>query len=265
MRTREALKETIHRGIRRFGFDVVSVKNLDAALDKRKQERKQRHLAEIARIRATHDSSHDRLGTSATRHGVGEVVWVKAEELEGTACALLQAAHTILDIGCAFHPQRYVDANVHICCEPCKEYMDRLVVETVAAGKYVYLDCDIENAARIFPAFSVDSVFLVDVIEHVEREAALKCLDRLKRISRQQIVLFTPVGYMDQEPLEDNLDAWGMGGAEWQRHKSGWTPEDFPVTDGWQVVACREYHTVDAYGRKLDTPIGAMWAIWNRQ
>jgi hypothetical protein len=53
-----------------------------------------------------------------------------------------------------------------------------------------------------------------------------------------------------------------MNGGHWQDHRSGWEPADFPSGEGWEIVACRDFHQRDAYGDKLSQPIGAMWAIW---
>ena len=68
---------------------------------------------------------------------------------------------------------------------------------------------------------------------------------------------------MPQEPNADGLDQWGMSGAEWQKHRSGWFPNDFPLENGWTVIASKVFHVEHAYRRELKTPFGAMWCIWN--
>ena len=122
--------------------------------------------------------------------------------------------------------------------------MDRLIVETADDDQFVYLQHNIEEGCAAFPHRSVDSAYMCDVIEHIDRDIAEKCLEQLMRIVKQQIILFTPLGYMAQDPDEANAntDPWGMGGMEWQKHRSGWTPDDFPSQDGWTVVACRDFH-----------------------
>ena len=104
------------------------------------------------------------------------------------------------------------------------------------------------------------------LIEHIDRTVAEDCLKGLKKIARKQIVSFTPIGFMPQDPNEatSETDQWGMKGVEWQKHLSGWVPEDFPAADGWSVIASKNFHQVDGYDRPLDKPFGAMWAIWNR-
>ena len=127
------------------------------------------------------------------------------------------------------------------------------------------LSCDLQKAVTIFPTDSVDSVFLVDVIEHIKKEEALICLHRIVSIAKSQVVLFTPIGFMPQESLPGGLDQWGMGGGAYQEHKSTWHPEDFPAEDGWQIIACKDYHKLDAYGEQFARPFGAMWAIMNKK
>ena len=249
------VKAIIHRALRLLGIDVVSSRNLEAELSKREQQRQRERLQKIRDLR----NQQKILGVSE----VGAVVWVSREELFSQAAVHIKNADVVLDVGCAFRPQHLVEARIHICCEPFQEYMDRLLVETVGEAKYVYLNADLTVASQLLPDASVDSVFMTDVIEHIDRNVGLQGLERLKKIARNQIVLFTPLGFMDQNPGDDGVDPWGMGGMEFQKHRSGWTPDDFPASAGWTVIACKDFHQVDGYERKIDEPFGAFWAIWN--
>jgi hypothetical protein len=253
-------KRAMHKGFRLFGFDVVQIQNLDAALKSRERERDEQHRQAIRELRKKH---HNAGGSDAAP--VAGPRWVAAVDLWDVGCSLIDTdVQTLLDIGCAFRPQDFVDAKIHICCEPHEEYMDRLIVETAGQAKYVYLRSDLEESSKLFPPSSVDSVFLIDVIEHVDREKGLASVERLKRVARKQIALFTPIGFMPQESHADGVDPWGMGGSDWQRHRSGCLPDEFPASGGWKVIACNDFHKLDGYGRPLDKPFGAMWAIWNR-
>ncbi|HWP41979.1 MAG TPA: class I SAM-dependent methyltransferase, partial [Blastocatellia bacterium] len=104
------------------------------------------------------------------------------------------------------------------------------------------------------------TVFLLDVIEHLEKEESLKLLRATEQIARQQVIIFTPLGFLPQEH-PDGKDHWGMEGGSWQTHKSGWLPEDFD--DSWDIYAARAYHTHDNLGSEFEKPYGAMWAIKN--
>jgi len=190
------------------------------------------------------------------------VSWVTAEDLVPAACARLLDAHTILDIGCGIHPQQLVRAAIHICCEPCWEYLHRVMVESAGDPRYVSVNAGIDEATAIFPPQSVDTVFLLDVIEHLDRPAGVAALARLGEIARRQLIVSTPLGFMPQHYEAGQADPWGMQGGAWQEHRSAWIPEDFPAVEGWEVVACRDFHRNDANGDPLPEPCGALWAVW---
>jgi hypothetical protein len=43
-----------------------------------------------------------------------------------------------------------------------------------------------------------------------------------------RIIVYTPNGF-----LEQTEDCWGLGQHDWQKHRSGWTPDDFA---GWKII-----------------------------
>jgi hypothetical protein len=189
------------------------------------------------------------------------VHWYEKEELIDAAIATVQPVEVVLDIGCGIMPQNYIKPLTHICCEPFIEYVSHLQQKLAALEQrdrtYVVLNMGWNDAVRYFPPKSVDTVFLVDVVEHLEKEEGCKLLALTEAIARKQVVIFTPLGFMPQH--HDGKDAWGLNGADWQEHKSGWLPEDFG--DGWQVFAAKKFHVVDSLSRPLETPYGALWAI----
>jgi hypothetical protein len=188
------------------------------------------------------------------------VHWLEKETFFETALKRLVPAEVILDIGCGIRPQPYVRPLVHICCEPFGQYLSRLdeTLRDEHDRSYVLMKASWEEAVRMFPPKSVDTVFLVDVVEHVEKEEAVALLRETAKIARRQVAVFTPLGFYPQE-FTGGPDAWGLDGGTWQEHRSGWGPEDF---DGsWEVYATREFHTTDPQGNPLEKPFGAMWAL----
>lgn len=249
------LKSLLQKSFKSLGFDLVSIANLEQEIQRRERVRQKESLMEFRRLRELPKKNGGNANIST--------LWVSREEMLSAAVELMRQADVILDIGCAFRPQQYIEARTHICCEPYSEYMDRLQLETSGDGKYIYLNTDFVGATNLFPEKSVDSIFMVDVIEHIDREIGQAGIERLKKIARTQVIISTPLGYMDQEPCQDGIDPWGMGGVEWQKHRSGWLNTDFPITDGWTTVGCRDFHLVDGYGEPLEKTVGAFWAIWN--
>lgn len=188
------------------------------------------------------------------------VTWLESAQLFPTAIRRLEHTSVVLDIGCGIQPQRYVLPQVHICCEPFSQYIEVLQekIRHENDRTYVVLNSTWSDAVNLFPAKSVDTVFLNDVIEHLEKDEALALLAATERIARRQMAVFTPLGFMPQQH-PDGKDAWGLDGGSWQEHKSGWQPEDFDAS--WDIYASKVFHLTDSMGTVLDQPFGALWAI----
>lgn len=71
---------------------------------------------------------------------------------------------------------------------------------------------------------SYDIVSCIDGIEHLKKEDGIKLLTEAKRVAKKKVFIFTPEGYVKNEPKQ----AWGIdGGDHYQVHLSGWVPEEF--------------------------------------
>src|SRR4029078_10523678 len=109
--------------------------------------------------------------------------------------------------------------------------------ERAGDPRYVLLNATWDQAIGMFPDKSVDSVFALDFIEHLDKQDGLRMLREAERVARQQIVVFTPHGFFPQSYDDPGKpDRWGMDGGYWQTHRSGWAPDDFG--DGWDIVIC---------------------------
>jgi len=192
---------------------------------------------------------------------MSRVVWCAATDLGRRVRRIVEPPDIVLDIGCGIRPQTVCRPLVHVCCEPCAEYIETLRRDTVERSDrhWLLLNATWAEAVRLVPAKTVDTVFLLDVIEHLEKEEGRRLLKATQDLARRQIVVFTPLGFMPQHH-EDGRDAWGLGGGVWQEHKSGGLPEDFG--DGWEVLAAEQFFVADNMGRPLEKPFGALWAVW---
>ena len=191
------------------------------------------------------------------------ITWVKKNDLMAAAMRAMQPTEVVMDIGCGIVPQNFIHPQVHICCEPYLEYVEHLREKISAIHQrdcsYVLLNMGWGEAVRYFPEKSVDTVFLVDVIEHLEEEEGRALLALTEKMARRQVVIFTPLGFMPQHHA-DGKDGWGLSGGEWQEHKSGWMPEDF-IGDEWEFFVAPGFHTLDSLGLPIANPFGAFWAI----
>lgn len=144
---------------------------------------------------------------------------------------------TVLDIGPGLRPQSLVDCrNRQISVEPHWEYADVLEAD----GREVIRD-SAPHALQLIKA--VDTVTMLDVIEHMEKADGLETILRAIHLAKRQVIVFTPMGFLEQSGGED-ADAWGMQGQFWQKHRSGWTPDEFP---GWIILS----------------DVNAFFAIWS--
>lgn len=190
--------------------------------------------------------------------------WFNKDDLIKIIPGKIIKTKIVLDIGCGIMPQKYVTPKTHICCDPYLEYLN--VLKKTNGNKtdtsFIYIHSDWETVLKILPEKSIDTIFLLDIIEHVEKQEALKLLKLSEKIARVQIVVFTTLGFIKQEHI-DGKDAWGLSGGKFQKHKSGWYPEDFG--EGWETYSSKNYHFENNLGIKYKKPHGAIWAIRNFQ
>ncbi len=197
------------------------------------------------------------------------IMYTNREEFLEKAFSNLKSSDVLLDIGCGIVPHAYVHHNVYIACEPFVDYVNVLNKNINELNGAVYLDScmlvvneDWRSYLDKYEQYSVDTVYLIDVIEHLTKEEGEELLRRTERIAQKQIVIFTPLEYIEQKRLPGNKDAWGLDGAVWQEHKSVWTPDDFKG-DEWNFVVCEGYHQTNNIGETLEKPVGAFWAFKN--
>ncbi len=151
------------------------------------------------------------------------------------------AVESVLDVGPCISPMQWFLAREHVCIEPHDPHVSALRAAGYVVWRGTAQDLMPEIGCRRF-----DSVFLLDVIEHMERADAVQVLAQAQRIARSQVVVFTPNGFMEQDS-----DNFGLGADHWQTHRSGWTPEDFP---GWRIT----HGIPNAFG------MPNFYAVWDR-
>ncbi len=140
----------------------------------------------------------------------GQIIQVLQEQLKDCKSVLELGAGHFEMIGALKAPVR-VGVEIH---EP---YIKRRICDSsVVAVRY-----DATKVADLFTRDSFDGVMLVDFIEHLTKPVALKLLEDVERIARKNIFVHCPAGNHPQEG-----DAFGMGGEEFQLHRSSWEPEE---------------------------------------
>lgn len=86
---------------------------------------------------------------------------------------------------------------------------------------------DLNNLPLPFSNNSFDSVLCLDVIEHLDKDAGLKLVQELKRITKRYIVVLTPLFWTENTESYNNPNSPYYQNP-FDLHKSLWTLEDFP-------------------------------------
>ncbi len=166
----------------------------------------------------------------------GQTLHCSHDALHRVAASLLKPVDVCLDIGPGVRPQRMLDCSVHVLVEPHRPYAEKLVASY--PDKVVYCVDGLEYFKGALDK-STDTVFMLDVIEHLEKEDGQQLLDQALRVARKQVVIFTPLGFMPQHYTE-SVSWEGVSHSELQNHRSGWEPHEF---DNAIHVVCDNYHS----------------------
>jgi hypothetical protein len=172
---------------------------------------------------------------------------------------LLHGSKTLLDVGCGpmtFLRELPVQTRVGVDAHrPYLEHADR--------DGIVPVNLDARELRSVFVDRSFDAVTLIDVIEHFEEADALEVLRQIESIARRVCILFTPRGEFPQEAF----DAYGLGGEQYQQHRSVWDERSLGA-HGYRCVVLMGFHGpwnesfVEAFGPDAE-PRDALLA-WKR-
>lgn len=145
---------------------------------------------------------------------------------------------SLLDIGAGIRPfvwkrWDYIElySQPHVCVEPHGEYCDELLT---MPDNLVVIQAKLQDVPALFRPRSFDHIVITDVIEHIDKDVVLPLIEPICNLARIGVHIMTPIGFAEQSGYRgDGKDPWGLNGQAWQKHVSGWTPDDFP---GWHCV-----------------------------
>ena len=128
---------------------------------------------------------------------------------------------TVLDLGCGIMmPTDDLRCKNITGCDLFERYLDHI------KDKFNTIKLGLDETDR-FMDNSYDIVICLDVVEHLERELALKVLDEVKRICRKKAIIFTPKLFDKNEQPKDG--AWGLGENHLQNHLCQVTANDLNI------------------------------------
>ena len=170
---------------------------------------------------------------------------------------LLIDSHSVLDVGCGVGTTlREFRCPIKIGVDAHRPYLEKAKY----GEPFILLNVSAEHLSEIFLQKSLDSVTLIDVIEHLEKEVGFEVLRQAEKIASKKVILFTPRGFFQQK----EFDHYGLGGESFQRHRSGWEVEDF-LKLGYNILIFSKFHDqknlafLEVYGKDAE-PIDALLA-----
>jgi hypothetical protein len=165
--------------------------------------------------------------------------WILRVERE-----VVGTCESLLDVGCGPHSPiaRFSERIPHVVgldiFEPSIERSRALGIHND------YIIGNVLDITSLVPQKSFDAVVALDLIEHLTKEDGYRLIDGMESVARRKVVIFTPNGFLPQEPYDGNI---------YQRHISGWSAAEMEE---------RGYHVYGIQGWK---PLrGELAAIRNR-
>ena len=178
---------------------------------------------------------HDKLSTSVSEGRVAD--WIEKHS-RGYDC--------LVDLGAGlFNMTEHSRAKRTIGVEVFEEY-----ISNTTHGENIEKVCGDILDVEDFELPEYDIAMMIDVIEHIEKPAAIELLGKLKRMDHvEKIIIFTPDGNYEQD-----FDDWGYGNDKYQTHRSAWSASDFENL-GFTVATNPSFHWEG---------MGALFADWVR-
>ena len=148
----------------------------------------------------------------------------------------LSAYDSVLDIGCSSGwLLKRVDTKRRIGIDICeKAIRDARASDPLAE----WIIGDLRNITDLVAPGSVECVVGMDIIEHFEKDDAIKLLKDIDSIATSAIFLFVPVGYHEQTKDDKNY-----GNDYWETHRSIWYPQEL-ANHGYEVWVYPDWHAM---------------------
>ncbi|MFN3561360.1 MAG: class I SAM-dependent methyltransferase [Chloroherpetonaceae bacterium] len=139
---------------------------------------------------------------------------------------VLSAGDSLLDVGCgANSPIRTFSKKIKYAVG-VDGFLPSIEKSRANQIHHDYKQANLLEIDTIFEPKSFDVVLASDVVEHFEKEDGLKLIEKMEKIARKKVIVFTPNGFQPQGEFDNNI---------YQRHRSGWTVEEMESL-GFKVV-----------------------------
>lgn len=116
-------------------------------------------------------------------------------------------------------------------------------------SKYLLMDM-LEIDSKFNPK-SFECVLSCDTLEHLTAEEGSRLLEKMETVAQKRVVIFTPNGFIHQDPYEGN---------HLQIHKSGWTVRDMKKR-GYTVIGINGWRPLRSEGSQIRLYPAYVWEI----
>jgi SAM-dependent methyltransferase len=139
---------------------------------------------------------------------------------DATLGSVLRPGWRVLDVGCSDGR----GSEVLRGASGCDIHRPALIAARETTRRRSVVQTDVRALpyrGRVF-----DAVVALDVIEHFEKDDALRVLGEMERVSRRLVLVLTPMGFLEQP---------GTSEEPWQEHKCGFEPRELEAL-GYRVA-----------------------------
>lgn len=166
-----------------------------------------------------------------------------------------ESPFSVLDVACGLSlKSQHVPCLVRVGFDLHRPYLEK-AREQAGGIRWIPVQGDVTKISEVFLPNSFDLVLALDIIEHVEKDQALKLLADLEEIAKVAVILETPNGLLPQ-----NMDILGFGQHHLQTHRCGFEKEELEEL-GYQVFV-RDYQLAPVK-RHTDEPIATECQLLN--
>ena len=163
------------------------------------------------------------------------------------------ASDVVVELGAGFF-DRLANVNesvkTKIGIEIYKPYIDNAKYD-----ECIKIEGNLLRYKEYLTNYKLDTVMIIDVLEHFETNVALDLIENLKK-DFNKILLMLPLGKYEQ-----HQDVTGFGGHEYQTHKSYWYVNDVKKLEFHDNIIDSTFHSTE-YRIKNNLDTACYFGVW---
>lgn len=161
----------------------------------------------------------------------------------------LSNCDSVLDLGCGYNsPIQYCNIPFSVGVEIFEPYLQKSKKKGIHNQ---YIKSDIREIE--FKPKSFDVVLCGEILEHLTKEEGYELIKKMKKWTKNKIVITTPNGYLWQDSYDSNL---------LQEHKSGWNVKELEKL-GFEVYGMNGWKKLRGYKGAIKYKPALLWRVFS--